>query len=59
MPQIEYSREVQEKARQKSRTSGDQQAGGTVFLLSAPYRKGAAGVCSILTGRGLSEETIT
>ena len=48
LPKIEYSREVREKAQEradrKCRTSGDQQAGRAVFLLSAPYREGRAGV---------------
>ena len=39
LPKIEYSREVREKAEQRGRTSGNQQAGGTVLLLSAPNRR--------------------
>ena len=40
LPKIEYSRE----GTGACRTSGDQQAGRAVFLLSAPYREGRAGV---------------
>ena len=57
LPQIEYSKEVREKATGARRASGDQQAGRAVFLLSAPYREGAQGY-QYLTGRGLSEETM-